>query len=227
MIRFENHVPDTYVVQSRDFQLFVAVFDYFQNAVKFRIDTMEDLCDTQRIQDSLLPYLQTKLGFFTVTSIPLSLLRTILKVFVTIVRNKGSKIGILLAVNTFLNAQHELARATVDIDTSTHTIYIATTTVLRNRNILEEILQYVVPAGYNVAYSLLYNANLVWEQTVRDSLQKNYWTTNVFDSSDVYQEAVSVLPEDVTNSNRIVDTTFIATNNSIPENNETQEETTS
>ena len=216
MIKFENHVPDTYVVHSRDFQLFVAVFDYFQNATKFRIDSIRHLTDTATIQDSLLPYLQTKLGFFTSTRIPSSWLRTILKSFQSIVRHKGSREGILMAINTFLNAQHELAKASVNIDNTTHTVYISTTTMLHDREILEAMLEYVVPAGYKIEYSLLYPSNIQWYAGAHDTIEHDQWTSSISDEtsdeSRTFTSAVTVLKHNESDKQqlkRTVNTTFI------------------
>lgn len=157
--RFAEHTPDVYVKKSRDFQLFCAIFDCLFGALKYNIDSIRDVTDTTQCNERLLPLLQTKLGFFTKLKIPNSNLRTILKAFPTIVRNKGSLTGIQQAVQVYLKLTGLKVETKVTITNKTddpdqsYIVDISVAGKLSDTSILTEILRYVIPAGYKLRYS--------------------------------------------------------------------------
>lgn len=55
--RTADNVPEVYPAESRDFQLIGRVLDYVVNGVKFDIDSIRALSNTQDIMGSLLPLL--------------------------------------------------------------------------------------------------------------------------------------------------------------------------
>lgn len=155
--RTQDHVPDVYTRKSRDFQLFCNLFDCVNGGIKYDIDSILDIVDTNQCNERLLPYLQTKIGFWTKVKISAENLRIILKGFMYAVRNKGSITGVERAVQIFL----KIAK----IDTNVHievinesetqepyTIIIGTEERLGDTTILDEILKYIIPAGYNYRY---------------------------------------------------------------------------
>ena len=146
--RLQEHSPDVYPRKSRDYQLFSVLFDCLNSGVKFDIDSIRDVVDTNQISERLIPYLQTKLGFFTDLKIPTHKLRTILKAFSTIVKNKGSKTGIQDACEVFLKVEKIDAEMSVSVDNSRHCVIIETTKKIDDYRILREILRYVLPVGY-------------------------------------------------------------------------------
>lgn len=157
--RISENVPDVYPRKSRDFQLFCAVFDCLFGELKYNIDSIRDITDTQQCSEKLLSLLQTKLGFFTLLKIPGSDLRLILKAFPTIVRNKGSLKGIQQAVQVYLKLMGLDVDSEVDItskmltDTDSYIVDISVKGKLTDTSILTEILKYVIPAGYKLRYS--------------------------------------------------------------------------
>lgn len=161
--RAQNHVPDVYPRKSRDFQLFCSIFDCLNDGIKYDIDSILDIVDTNQCNERLLPYLQTKLGFWTKEKISADKLRIILKGFMSAVHNKGSITGVERAVQLFLKV--------IKVDTPVHievvnevdlskpaytaepyTILIGTEEKLHDTKILDEILKYIIPAGYNYRY---------------------------------------------------------------------------
>lgn len=162
VFRIQDHSPDVYVRKSRDYQLFSALFDCLNGGIKNDIDSILDILDTNQCNERLIPYLQTKLGFFTKLKIPTEKLRTILKAFPTIVRNKGSKRGIEQAVEVFLKVEKIDAIVKVLIlnktldenyqEINTYKVLISTNKKIDNYDILKEILRYVIPAGYLVEF---------------------------------------------------------------------------
>lgn len=163
--RIRNNVPDVYVKQSRDFQLMCDLFDLVNNGVKFDIDTIMDLSDTELCRESMLPYLQKKLGFNLSKEITSENLRKILKSFPYLVNYKGSKMGIEKAIALFLHVIYSDCAHTVTIynNVSSDSIlgpYVINVElkdrVLKQLHILQDLLKYIVPCGYKVHYDLQY-----------------------------------------------------------------------
>lgn len=170
IFRIQEHVPDVYPRKSRDFQLFCNLFDCLNGGIKYDIDSILDVVDTNQCNERLIPYLQTKLGFFTNVKIPASHLRIILKAFPYIVRNKGSIKGVEWAVQTFLKIRKIDTPVIIRVDNSTYTVYIGTEEKLTDTEVLEEILKYVLPAGYELRYifytDTAYNTSLNYADVV-------------------------------------------------------------
>lgn len=157
--RTQHHVPDVYVKGSRDFQLFCNLLDCINGGVKFDIDSILDVLDTNQCNEKLIPYLQTKLGFWTKEKISAEKLRIILKGFPYAVKHKGSIIGIQQAVQIFLKAVNiktsvhiEIVNEVTNVTQQEYTVVIGTDTYLGDTTILDEILKYIIPAGYGVRY---------------------------------------------------------------------------
>lgn len=156
--RLQEHSPDVYPRKSRDYQLFSVLFDCINSGVKFDIDSIRDVVDTNQISERLIPYLQTKLGYFTDLKISTEKLRLILKAFSIIVRNKGSKTGIQQACEVFLKAEKIDAEMDVEVvnekdkDNEEHYVKILTTKKIDDYSLLQDILRYVLPAGYYIKF---------------------------------------------------------------------------
>lgn len=164
VFRTSEHTPDVYSRKSRDFQLFCAIFDVLFGALKYDINSIRDITDTSQCNERLLPYLQTKLGFYTNLKISGEDLRLILQAFPTIVHNKGSRIGIQQAIQVYLKLQGLDADSEVKItnyipndDENSYVVDIGITSKLTDTSVLTEILKYVLPAGYKLKYSFLLN----------------------------------------------------------------------
>ena len=168
IFRLQEHVPDIYARKSRDFQLLCNIFDCMNGGVKFDIDSIRDITNTDLCNERILNLLQTKLGFFTNININTTTQRLILKAFPYLVKNKGSRKGIEQAIQIFLKTQgvtgnisvHVMNREKV-LDSKTnlnrlenvYVIELGIQTKLLDISILDEILKYIIPAGYIVKYS--------------------------------------------------------------------------
>ena len=106
LFKVQNNVPEVYVNQSRDFQLLCRAYDSIVNGVKFDIDSMLSVINTDECNSRLLPLLQTKLGFISDVPATNDALRYVLKAFPHIVKNKGSLKAIQQAVIVFLKINH-------------------------------------------------------------------------------------------------------------------------
>lgn len=165
--RLQNNVPDVYVKQSRDFQLMCNLFDLMNNGVKFDIDTITSSSDTLLCRESMLSYLQHKLGLHMKREVTDDTLRTILKCFPYIVNNKGSKKGVIECICLFLNIIYADCEHTIEIDNkdenrSPSGSYIVSISMeenlLRDLDILDNLLRYVIPTGYIIRYNLEFSA---------------------------------------------------------------------
>ena len=170
LIRLQDKVPYVYVDKSRDFQVLCRAYDTALNQVKFDIDTIPYILSSSECRNSILPLLQTKLGFQTLKHIDSDSLRIILSAFPDAVRYKGSLLGIQRAINAWLKIIHLETKVYVDVfnvfDKSNPSIggYIGQTMIPaytiaigvggnpRDYSILQEILKYIVPTGYGLYF---------------------------------------------------------------------------
>ena len=160
--RLQDNVPDTYPKRSRDFQLMCNLFDLMNNGVKFDIDTIRSLSDTANCRDSMLTYLQHKLGLFINSDVTEETLRPILKCFPFILRKKGSKQGIVETICLFLTTMHSDGTHSVDIlnygDGNMYGNYVISINVettnqkIPNIDVLDQLLKYIAPTGYTINY---------------------------------------------------------------------------
>lgn len=155
MFRLQNNVPDVYVDSSRDFQLFCRLFDFLFNGVKFDIDCIINSLNAFTINERLLTLLGTKLGFYTNYQYDSKTLRYILSAFPFIIKYKGTRHGIELAVYTILRLEGNKDTPNIDIinkDSGGNDVYqinITTTSrKIESRQALLDLLNYVVPTGY-------------------------------------------------------------------------------
>ena len=54
MIDFYKKIPEYYNNESRDFQIFTRVFDLVENSLKFDIDSINAVLDTDSINNSYI-----------------------------------------------------------------------------------------------------------------------------------------------------------------------------
>lgn len=152
--RVQSNVPDVYTSFSRDFQLLCNVYDVVYNGVRFDISTMCDILDTRRIKENMLPYLQSKLGFFTVENFTAPILRTILLGFRDMIRYKGTLEGIYQAVYIYLHVLNVRESVVINVinksQVQDYIIEIKINGQLKNIEILKSLLDYVIPTSYRI-----------------------------------------------------------------------------
>ena len=170
-----NRVPDNYFGESRDFQLLCNLYDCLDMGVKFDIDSILNLTSTQFIHENALPHLQSKLGFFTNLNISGEKLRIILKGFPYLLKYKGSREGIIKCIHLFLNTINLERTSGVDVINSKVTqspegysinndVYIVNInlkTEILDGTLLDEMLKYIIPAGYGVNYIFYGDSKIV------------------------------------------------------------------
>lgn len=163
MFRFQDNVPQNYVNESRDFQLFLRIMDCINSGVKYDIDTIIDLFDPMKVNDRMLDLLCTKVGFYPRQKLNTNTLRYIVAAFPYLIKYKGSRRGIEGAVATILKADSIFANYSVAIINSTHAIEISIDKEF-DRVALNELLRFIIPIGYiskaSVAESAVFTTEL-------------------------------------------------------------------
>lgn len=184
VFRLQNNVPDIYINESRDFQMLCNLFDVMNNGVKFDIDSMPNILDSNICSDAVLPLIQTKLGFFTKRDLTTRELRHVLSTFKRIIRDKGSQIGIREAIEVYLkliNSQKgyritvtntenfkktlQSGESSIEYNTfaNVYLIEVQIETTLRNLSVLREMLRYILPTGYEVQFGFYSAKNIITE----------------------------------------------------------------
>ena len=154
VFRLQNNVPDVYVDQSRDFQLFCRLYDSVFNGVKFSIDSIKRATKTTECDSSLLELLQTKLGLFNSSKVDHDELRCLLAVFPTLMRYKGSRKAIDYVLTLYTHLTNSIVGTYNANFLKEHRLVLTFDAPLRNDTILLEILQYILPTGYTVEYEV-------------------------------------------------------------------------
>ena len=215
LIYFDEEFPSYYMNGSRDFQLLARLLTLMLNSGKVEADSLLYLNDALLISDRLLPLLQTKVGFWTNREFTNDELRLVCDVFDLLVRKKGSRDGIVEAIEIFLktiNLSTNFDILIVNKDGFGNNVYeiqIGINSTYRDDTLLREILKYILPTGYILSiffYDFLHiddreKETLQYSDYVIVSSESNYrssmirgsyynsnnqaWTTGEIDISDV------------------------------------------
>lgn len=166
----QNNVPETYVNQSRDYQLLCRLYDVVMNGVKYNIDALGNITDNAHIQSNLLSLLQTKVGFFE-SEVTDDKLRYLLDAFPYIMKNKGSLKGIEQVLNVYLKMNHINTPVQVFVNTQNCAIIVTIkSNVVLDTKIIEDVMNYVIPTGYSVEYHFV--ADMVTSPVITDINQE-------------------------------------------------------
>lgn len=188
-IRVQNLVPEVYTDESRDFQLFCRLYDSLFNGIKFDTDTIKYIVDTRNIQASMLPLLQTKLGFFTKNQLDDTQVRYILQVFPDLLRNKGSLSAIKKLLNMCLKLNNISGSYTINysdqasiingVSIDSHTIIVGIDTIIQSTEILNELARYILPAGFSFYVFFFKNLNELQNIYMNDDVKLLYSSSNL------------------------------------------------
>lgn len=195
-LRLQDNVPDVYVNYSRDFQLLDRAYDVINNEVLYHINTIKQVTDTNKCPNRLLGLLQTKLGFYSNINFSDEELRLILDAFPSILKHKGSIIGIKECVCVFLKSQHLDTIATITVTTKhfesgqeSYAVYIGVKSAIKNLNVLKETLKYVLPTGYIIVFYFYSNITQIipYHNVLNNNATILFVTNNI--NSDIVQYA--------------------------------------
>ena len=168
MFLVENNVPDVYVNESRDFQLIARLYNLALQSTRFSIDSMDYISDTSKCNNTLLPLIGTKVGFFSSQKLSDETLRKILSAFPFIIRHKGSKEGIQLVLNLFERITNTKVALQETSDPSE--VIIRFSTYMINVELLYELLEYVRPAGMIIKVEFITDVNYSSDYLFKDSV---------------------------------------------------------
>ena len=167
MFKVENHVPEYYLKESRDFQLFPRLDDILFMGQHYEASTINELNNPKKCKNLYLKYLAEKVGFYTDKYIPDKVLINIISAFRTAVKNKGTEKGVEQAVIAILKAENSVEEPKFVITTNNlkdeweqYTINIYTPVKILNEVALREFLKYIIPSGYNYNIYAYDNADI-------------------------------------------------------------------
>ena len=164
MLRLQDNVPQNYIQESRDFQLFCRLYDCVNNGVKFDIDSMIYLFDPLAVNNRMLTLLANRLGFFPKHKLNDMMLRYMISAFPYLVKYKGTKRGIEGAVGVVLRADNIFANYSVQVNNSKGYIIEISIDKDYDRTALKELLDYICPIGYivklHIANSYTFTTNI-------------------------------------------------------------------
>ena len=168
--RFEDKLPSIYVQESRDFQLLCHIADIYMGGCINKAFSMHYQFDLDNCDENLLWAIANKQGFTTSMYFPPDVLRNVCRVFPYCISRKGTRDAIEVASLAVLSVDRLLTSinvSTVTVDsadallgqsTNSFVVYIESESpgVYESPYLkyLDELLSFLVPAGWGVSYSL-------------------------------------------------------------------------
>lgn len=151
MIKTYTRVPEVYYKESRDFQLLGRIYDFIFNYNKTGIDLIKNNPISDNSDTKLLDLVSSTLGFESKHNYSITALRALAQSFVRIIRKKGSLEAIEDCIRLLLRAQNLNAQPNIerfDYENDTHGVTIYIPAELKDISLLEDMLDYILPAGY-------------------------------------------------------------------------------
>jgi phage tail-like protein len=96
MIQSENYIPQVYR-KERTIQVFTKLIDIILSVCKYDIDNIGNVYDANKCPEQLLPLLASTLNYKYNFSDTVTANRKIIDVFTIMEKNRGSKVGLLMA----------------------------------------------------------------------------------------------------------------------------------
>lgn len=143
MIRTETQVPSNYYAWSRDFQLLGRLFDLVANSSKNYADNLSSHTDGRFAE-----LMSKTVGFGVGRKYDTDDLLSLHNGFKSIMRKKGSKAAISECVELLMHSQNVSTYHDVDYDAKKCVVTISVGEELRDIALLEDLLEYVLPAGW-------------------------------------------------------------------------------
>lgn len=191
MFRIQDNVPEVYVEESRDFQLFTRIFDFAFQSCKLRADSLQYSNDPKYCDESLLELLQTKVGLFDKLNVNTEDLRKILAALPSIIPYKGSLKGIQSVVNLYLRLCSVKSSSIINPTPSTYVIELSTDAPLKNVELLYDLMYFIIPSGFRFEY---YQSTI--SRTVSEFIHDDFIDVAVTSSADAnYRTIVSITTE--------------------------------
>lgn len=161
MIRTYRNVPEYYYNESRDFQLIGRIFEAVFNHSKTATDNIANTSLSKDSESTLIDLVTKTIGFESKHKYDMADLMALSNSFKSILKIKGTKKSIEDCVRVLLKAQNIDEKFEVLVDTSYtivggKTVHNRLITIympieVKDIALLEDMLDYVLPAGFNYA----------------------------------------------------------------------------
>ena len=195
-LKAEHCTPSIYYQMSRDFQLLGRLYDVVLHSVKTDVDLLYNLPISFNSNVDSIDLLAMTLGFIPKHKYNAKQLKAVCSVLPLIFKNKGSLQAIIVLINAILHAEGiketmECFEKTYVDDTtgktmSDHTILIAIPDKLQDLSLINDLLDYILPAG--IGYELI-----------------QVFTVKIEDKTDLaYEDKISVKSIDIRNADKEV-----------------------
>ena len=162
-LKAEYCTPSIYYKMSRDFQLLGRLYDVVLHSVKTDVDLLYNLPISFNSNLDSIDLLAMTLGFVPKHRYNAKQLKAVCSVLPLIFKNKGSLQAIIVLVNAILHAEgiketiECFEKTHTDAATgkivSDHTILIAIPDKLQDLSLINDLLDYILPAG--IGYELV------------------------------------------------------------------------
>lgn len=173
MIRVQDSVPSVYYDSSRDFQYIGHLFDLVLNAIKTDADLLFNLPFSTNSDDQLLDLMAYTLGLrLSKEKYTSAQLRSICSVAVKMMRAKGSLKAVSLLCTALLRADSVSGSFSTEVSNNGTELIVYITNMSTCKDILHEILPYIVPAGmvFNVKEMATFDIRLATETGERQQV---------------------------------------------------------
>lgn len=185
----QSYVPESYR-ESRDYRVFLRQLSTLLSVLKYNIDHFPDLYSADECPDHLLPLLSTMVGYKYKEEKSLVSNRKIIRSFPYLLRNRGSELGIKLAVALSINTDQSVTRVysidtivvSPDVEKGVLRIYYPRIDVID-----WELIEYVRPVGMRIELIqsdiATVSEELDLENKVKATLRHKYFDESIVDKS--------------------------------------------
>lgn len=177
-MKIERMLPEVYIRESRDFAYIARLIEIIFNYMKSSGDCIKSISQISDTDTNLISLLATNVGFDTKHIYSNKNLLSVLKSFSEILRNKGNSKSIQQSIQLLLNNQ-KIKNVNIQnlilIDNATGEIEIQIPENLEDTVLLEDIFDYILPAGMTYKFTKL---------SITDS-GKNITSINIADTAEI------------------------------------------
>lgn len=193
MFKTKESTPRYYTNTSRDFQLLGHLLDCVVSNVRQGVNGIANIPFNKNIDTSLLSLTQTTLGLNLTHKYSSQSLLAICSNLKHILSLKGSKSAIEESVKTLLNSQNLKEEYNVSIDNDNYIISIRVPKSTQELELLDDLLNYVVPVGYtySIIKSKLENTELTTYLVERGNMSSGGYTSYNLHKYSTYDSLMS------------------------------------
>lgn len=186
LMQSNKYIPEVYR-RERDMQVFTSLIDIILTCCKYDIDSLYKIYDAKLCPEQLLPYLADTINYKYDNSDSVTANRQVIDIFMTMMRHKGSEIGIKMATALSLTS-YNLAQQDSELDpTDTnylnalndltiHYNYEQAMIIIDYPNIYTQVrylLDYVRPVGMYINLRSVVKAPLTSTMAILAQVQTN------------------------------------------------------